>query len=283
MSRQFPRVAPFAAVLVAALVLVPTAASGTYADSSGDSGSAGDVTGVSVVGDKTSGQLVFRISGTNIASSETSLLFLSIDSDSNPLTGDLTDHGTDYWFGMDNQTYSFERWNGADWVRAPNSTVRINGSSSEIMVSVNRSELGNTAAFNFAARTWVVPINGASGSDDAPNDGMFNYSFDANGPRIDSVDVQTKPSVGPRAGKKFVLIPTGLHLPADGRTIAAMPVPESYTCKAKLGSRTLAGSGTGGCTFSIPKKKSKGKRLIVQLTVNYEGAVKTLPLTFRVT
>ena len=282
MFKQFPRVAPFAAALVAALMLVPTAASGTYADPSGDSGSAGDVTGVSVIGDKTSGQLVFRISGSNIASSELSMLFLTIDSDSNPLTGDLTDHGTDYWFGMDNHTYSFQRWNGADWVDAPNSTVRITGSQSEITVSVNRSELGNTAAFNFTASTFRIPVDGQTGSDEAPNDGMFNYSFDANGPRIDSVDVQTKPSMGPKAGKKFTITPTGLHLPADGHTSTAMPVPESYTCTARLGSKSLTGTGTGGCTFSIPKKKSKGKRLVVQLTVNYEGAVKTLPLTFRV-
>jgi hypothetical protein len=47
-------------------------------------------------------------------------------------------------------------------------------------------------------------------------------------------------------------------------------------------SRTLAGTGTGNCTFSIPKMKAKGKRLTVQLTVNYEGAAKTVPLAFKV-
>jgi hypothetical protein len=44
----------------------------------------------------------------------------------------------------------------------------------------------------------------------------------------------------------------------------------------------LAGQSVGRCTFAIPKKKSKGKRLTVQLTVTYEGATKTVPLTFKI-
>ena len=96
-----------------ALVLVPSAASGNYTDPAGDSGAAGDITSVNVVGDKNSGQVVFRISGSNLATAATNLLFLAIDSDSNPLTGDLTDHGTDYWFGMDDSTYGFEHWDGS--------------------------------------------------------------------------------------------------------------------------------------------------------------------------
>ena len=44
-------------------MLVPTASSGTYADPAGDSGLAGDLTGVTVTGDSTGGQLVFRING----------------------------------------------------------------------------------------------------------------------------------------------------------------------------------------------------------------------------
>ena len=55
-----------AAALMAALILVPTASSGEYTDPSGDSGTAGDITSVTVAGDKASGQLLFRITGTNV-------------------------------------------------------------------------------------------------------------------------------------------------------------------------------------------------------------------------
>ncbi len=285
---RLKRAGPIAAALMAALVLVPTASSGNYTDASGDAfGEAGDLTAVTVAGDKGSGQLVFRITGSNIASSEKNALYLDIDTDANPLTGSLTDNGAEYEFYVDDNSYGFGRWDGSQWVKAPNLTVRVTGDTSEIMISVNRSELGNTADFNFVAMTWSISPLGSNllqlGLDLAPDDGAFNYSFEVNGPQIDSVDVQTTPSTGPKAGKKFVIVPTGLKLPPDGRTKADPILPESYSCTAKLGAKKLAGSGTGGCTVAVPKKKARGKRLTVQLTVTYQGATKVVPLTFKVT
>lgn len=273
------RAGPIAAALAAALVLVPTASAGTYADPAGDGNSAGDITAVSVAGDKGSGQLVFRIAGTNMASSEQNVLFLTIDSDANPLTGNIADNGSDYWFVVDNDSYWFMRWNGSDWIDTTTSSVRVSGGTSGILISVNRSEVGNTSMFNFVASTLNLSTFGL---DEAPNDGAFNYSLEANGPQIDSVDVQTTPTNGPRAGRRFVVTPVGLKLPADGRTSTTPLLPESYSCTAKLGARTLAGTGTGGCTFTIPKKKTRGKRVTVVLTVNYQGATKSVPLTFKV-
>ncbi|MFL5968765.1 MAG: hypothetical protein ACJ74L_04140 [Gaiellaceae bacterium] len=271
------RVGPFAAALTASLALVPAASAGTYTDAQGDSGAAGDITAVSVSGDKQSGQVVFAISGTNLASSTLNPLFLSIDSDANPATGDLTDHGADYWFGIDDDGYSFEHWTGSDWVETSYATVRVNGNTQSITISVNRSELGNTAAFNFVASTLFIL---GMTRDVAPNDGAFNFSLAANGPDIQSVNVQTTPSSGPRAGKRFTVVPTGLKLPPDGRATATPPAPESYSCTAKLGTRALRGTGTGGCAFAIPK--AKGKRLTVRLSVTYQGASKVVPLTFTV-
>jgi hypothetical protein len=267
-------------VLLGALVLAPSAAAaGAYADQQGDSAAAGDITGIAVEGDKASGQIVFRIKGTNLATSIVNTLWLSIDSDANPLTGDLSDHGTDYWFGLDDDSYGFQRWDGSDWVDTSYSTVHINGSSSEIDISVNKSELGNASTINFVASTHFI---GNVARDFAPNDGVFNYSLDANGPEIDGVDVKTTPSNGPRAGKSFVVAPVGLKLPPDGRANPTPLLPESYSCTAKLGAKRLAGKGTGGCTFAIPKQKARGKRLTVLLTVSYEGATKIVPLTFKV-
>lgn len=285
MSIQLKRAGPLLAVLALALSLVPAASSGTYGDATGDSiGGAGDVTGVAVTGDKGSGQLVFRIAGVNIASSEENVLFVDIDSDANPTTGNLLDGGNDYSFYVDDTSYGFARWDGADWVRASNSTVRVSGGTSLITISVNRSELGNTSDFNFDVTTLAMPLSGSTslGIDSAPDDGSYNYSFDSNGPLITSVDVRTTPSGGPRAGKMFTLQPTALHLPPDGRTNASAIAPESYSCAAKLGARKLTGTGTGSCSFAIPKKKSRGKSLVVQVTVNYQGATKVIPYTFRV-
>jgi len=270
---------PIAAALTAALILVPTAASGSYTDPSGDSSTAGDITSLTVVGDKGSGQLLFRIQGTNIASSATNPLFVVIDSDANPLTGDLSDSGSDYSFYVDDSSFGFDRWDGSHWVQAPDLSVHVSGGTTQILISVNRSDLGNTSMFNFYSWTFNVADKAF---DNAPTDGLFNYSFDANGPQINSVDVKTAPVAGPKAGKRFVIAPTGLKLPPDGRTSTTPILPESYSCSAKLGATKLAGSGTGGCSIAIPKKKSRGKRLTVLLTVNYQGATKVVPLTFKV-
>ena len=269
---------PFAAALTAALILVPTASSGTYTDPTGDSGTAGDLVSVTVAGDKGSGQLLFRITGTNIASSETAPLFLDIDSDANPLTGDISFNGSDYEFGVDNTSYGFSHWDGSNWVATPDLSVQVSGNTSQILISVNRSELGNTSMFNFFALTF----NSADRSfDGAPDRGAFNFSLDANGPQILSVDVKKTPAAGPRAGKRFVIAPTGLKLPPDGQVTPPTILPESYSCTAKLGAKKLA-TGKGVCSIAIPKKNAKGKRLTVLLTVNYQGAVKVVPFTFKV-
>jgi hypothetical protein len=293
--RHLPRAGPIALGLVLALVLVPGAASGTYADASGDNtAGASDIKSVSVTGDKSNGQLLFRISGANMASSDQNVLFVDIDTDANPATGNLSDGGTEYSFVVGASTFDFSRWDGANWVDTPYATVRVTGNTSDITISVNRSELANTADFNFAANTLNFTVDGTTatfGLDVAPDDGAYNYSFEANGPLINSVDVQTTPSAGPKAGKRFVVQPTALHLPPDGRTSATPLLPESYSCGAKLAGKRLVGTGTGGCTYSIPKKakakkgkkKPPAKTLVVQLTVNYQGATKVVPLTFKVT
>jgi hypothetical protein len=278
-AARLKRAGPIAAALMAVLVLVPTASSGDYADPAGDGGTAGDITSVTVAGDQGTGQLLFKITGTNLASAETSPLLLEIDSDANPLTGSLTENGTDYSFFVGGNGYFLLHWNGKEWSETPDLSVQVFGGRSQIIISVNRSELGNPAVLNFFALT----VNTADlAFDKAPNEGAFNYSMEANGPQINSVDVQTTPSAGPKAGKKFVIVPTGLKLPPDGRTSTSAVLPESYSCTANLGAKKLAGSGTGGCTIAVPKKKARGKKLTVQLTVVYEGTSKVVPLTFKV-
>jgi hypothetical protein len=272
---MFKRAGPLAAVLLAALVLAPGATPGTYADKSGDSGSAGDITGIQVTGDKTSGQLIFLIGGSNLSTSENDLTVLFIDSDANAATGDGDLLGADYLLAVDNSTFGFEHWNGSDWADTSYSTVRIAGGRSGLLISVNRSELGNTSAFNFWARTINMVDRK---SDDAPDDGDYNYSIDANGPDIQSVGLKTSPATGPVHGKKFVVTPADLKLPAGEATNAQ---PDSYSCTAKVGKRALHGGGTGACTFAVPKK-SRGKQLRLTVTVSYEGASKSFSYNFKV-
>jgi hypothetical protein len=267
--------------LVGLVAAAPAGAAGKYTDPSGDSGSAPDLSGVTVSGDKSTGQIIFQINGTNLSSSENNPTWLDIDSDANPLTGDILGGGADYEFVVDSTGYGFWHWNGSDWVDTSYSTVRIFGTSSGVMISVNRNEIGNPMDFNFSATSadWANKK-----FDFAPDDGMYNYSLDDGGPLITGITLQTTPAAGPTAGRSFVVNPTGLTLPPSGllNPSSETPKPDSYTCSATLKGRALPGAGTGGCTFKIAKKKTRGKLLKVIVTVNYEGASKVFTYTFHV-
>jgi hypothetical protein len=179
---------------------------------------------------------------------------------------------------VDDTSYGFEHWDGARWVDTTDDTVRVTGDNGGLMISVNRRELGSTGMFNFWARSYDS-VNRKW--DNAPDDGAFNYSIDANGPDIQAAALKTAPAAGPLHGRKFVVTPGALKLPPTGAT-NPVQVPESFACKATLGQRALRGSGTGGCTFAVPKDKSRGKQLRVTVTVNYEGASKGFTYSFRV-
>jgi hypothetical protein len=147
------------------------------------------------------------------------------------------------------------------------------------MISVNKSELGNTSDFNFSATTVDVANKQL---DSAPDVGMFNYSLADGGPQIQAITLSTTPTAGPKAGKAFTVTPTGVTLPPTGGLSPTAPKPDGYTCSATLKGRTLRGSGTGGCTFKVAKRKTRGKTLKVTVTVQYEGASKAFPYTFKV-
>lgn len=262
---------------LAALVLAPPAGSaGRYTDATGDGSGAPDITGVSVASDA-NGQIVFTIqmAGLTLGSPVTYLL---LNTDLNLETGEPDTPGADYVFGVDDDGYWFGRWTGSSWDwDTPYTTVGVRGSRSGITISVNRSELGGTGSFNFWARTWA----GRGIYDDAPDDGSWSYAIAAGGPEIRGVLAQTNPATGPKAGKPFTITPGGLQLPPDGATASVLPQPESYSCQATLKGRPLRGSGTGGCTFRIPKS-ARGKQLAAVLTVSYQGATATTRFGYRV-
>jgi hypothetical protein len=268
------------AVLVATAVLLLAAsagAAGRYTDPSGDSNGAPDITGATV-GSAPNGQIVFTIRVTNLPSPADVQTYLFINADNDRNTGSLAGDGADYGFAVDelDNTYSFARWNGTEWSETPDSTVQVASGSAEVLVSVNRSELGNTSGFRFWART----VQGDA-MDTAPDAGQWNYSLAAGGPEVRAVLLRTQPSGAPKAGKTFTLTPVGLRLPDFGEPGATVPRPESYRCTAKLGGRRLAGRGTGRCTLTIPTT-AKGKRLTVALTVVYQGVTKTFTFAYRV-
>jgi hypothetical protein len=273
-------VALVAVLVAAAFALTGSAgATGKYSDKTGDGGATFDITGAQVASDA-SGQITFRIDVASMAAGD--IIGLFVDSDANPLTGDVRAGGADYLFLMvpSERAYDPEHWNGSDWDdNFTRLSLRVALTSTAVLVMINRSELGNTGQVNF----WATSLKGDGGPgniDVAPDDGLWNYDLSASGPDIRQVLVQTMPAAGPRVGKTFSVKVSGINLPQTNVPTAVQP--DSWKCTAKLGGRTLAGSGTGGCTFRIPKKKSKGRQLVVTVSVTYQGATKSIQLPFKV-
>jgi hypothetical protein len=277
---QWKPLAAFA-LIAGALALAPSSgAVGRYTDETGDNAGAPDITGVSVQSDA-AGQILFQINVVDLPSPADVRTLLVLNTDMNLETGEPDTAGGDYYFVVDesDDSYWFARWNGTEWEQAAYSTVRVSSNKTGVTISVNRSELGNTEAFTFWTRTRAGAVE-ANQVDDAPDDGSWQYSLAAGGPQIEGVLVTMKPGFGPRAGKAFTVTPAGLRLPEVVRGIIA-PHPDDYTCRARLAGKPLIGTGEHGCTWKLDRK-SRGKRLVVQLTVTYQGTTATFSFPFRV-
>jgi hypothetical protein len=280
-QKQLRRLLVVVAGLATASLLLAGSASAAeqYADPTGDSGSAPDILGATVVSDN-AGQMIFHLSVANLPSSGDTQTGLFIDSDANRSTGCASCGGVDYALVLDqsDRTWGFAHWSGSAWDwNTPDSTVLVLIVSDGFLISVNKSEVGNTGQINF----WVLTMTAGGGdgkSDEAPADGLWNYDLQAGGPAIQDVQLQAKPAA-PKAGKAFTLSVTGLSIPQTGARDALQP--ESSSCKATLAGRPIAGGGANGCTFKL-NKKAKGKKLVVTVTVEYQGVTKTVTRTYKV-
>jgi hypothetical protein len=255
------------------------AASGQYRDVVGDGHGAPDIQTVEVTSDAT-GQITLGVTVDELMPRPDVIGLVLLDTDWNTATGAPDTSGADYMFGLSpsENSYGFARWTGTDWDwTTPYTTVTVVGGHTGFAITVNRTELGNTGVFNFWTRTLVGDLEAY---DDAPDDGVWNYSLAAHGPQIDSLLVKTVPAAGPKAGKRFTLTPMAVVLAPQALSLPA--TPDRFACTATLGTKKLAGSGTGRCAWKIPKKRVHGKRLAVRVTAFYQGASKTVPFAYRV-
>jgi hypothetical protein len=271
----------------------PRAVSATsvFTDPGGDAGTAADVAVVSVQNDA-SGQITFHVA-LSAAPSSTDRLELFLDSDRNPSTGDPYD-GSDWVILIDFGSTSFElgTWNGSGYVDAASaSTVHVSSEGTNVSLSVNASELGNTTGFDF----WIDSIDGSPGSgheDEAPDTGLWRYTLESTTPAAPaaptaqfSVVAATAPKTA-RAGHTYA---AALGLRSDTDAFAGGgPV---LTCSAREGGKTLhavpKAVGTANlllvsCVVKVPKS-ARGKVLHLTITARMgdTSATKTFSAVIR--
>ena len=258
---------------VAALVLIPTGSArvlGTpaeYTDPAGDAKSAPDVSKVTIDLDAATGLLSFAV---DLAPTEqlaaNGLVGIALDTDRNGATGDST--GSDYFVIVGAGGAALLKWNGSDMVPFNHAPMGIGRQAGKVVVIFCSCDIG-TQTFDFA----VVGLRGDD-VDVAPDNGG-TYPIPAVAIEITSFVYAPKPLL-PKAGKRFTLKPLGIRLGTN-----EVVAPDSLTCAAKLGAKSLKGSGAGGCSWLLPKK-SRGKKLSVTVNVAYQGQSETFSQTFKV-
>jgi hypothetical protein len=269
--------------------LLSTGQSGAYTDATGDSGTAPDVTSVSVSNTYT-GQLGFQIGFASAANLPgDSSLALLLDTDQNPATGDVNALGAEYALVLDGptQTYGFFRWNGTGYEAAPATTVSVSQANG-IYISVNRSELGGATGVNFHIRT-IQGTNPAPGLiDDAPDVGTWNYllavapSAAPAAPLTLSVSRTFTQPASPFPGGLFTVFAEVARSDTGEDVLNG-----TVSCKGRVAGKPVQVvsatflKGTPECAFRIPAGTS-GKRLTGTIEVDSAGATVKKAFSFRI-
>jgi hypothetical protein len=282
-------------IVLAAVALSAVAASSagavnappvTFTDPAGDSGSAPDITGVSVTNDDR-GLFTFTVTfATPYANSD--ILAIFVDSDKNAATGNPKELGADYLFYDDFSVHQIQlaSWQSDTWQTTTGSTtgVVVAPDGKTVTMTINTSDLGSSAGFNF----FVLSSDGTfdlGHTDDAPSgEGTFTY------------DAQTV----------FTLVPGASHngaATAGGTWTVSMTAVRSdtkatvggegtITCSGSEGSKKLAvvlrtfvspGGGHGAsavCTFRVP---TKPRHALLRATVTVSALGRSASTAFTAT
>ncbi|MFL5909678.1 MAG: hypothetical protein ACJ768_03790 [Gaiellaceae bacterium] len=267
-------VAAAAAVVVSGAGAI-TAPPTSFTDATGDSGTAPDISTIAVTNDD-HGLYTFTIGFATPYANNANIALL-LDTDKNPSTGDQPAAGADYIFVDDYASHSFDlaSWQSNDFVEAahPTAGVVVSGDNKTVTMTINKSDLGGSTAFNF----FLLVSDGTfdtGHTDDAPSDaGLFSYAQQT----IFTLSAGASHNGAAKAGGTWTVSMSAVR----SDTNASVGSEGTIACKATEGSKKLAvvshsfvSSGGGGgstavCTFRVPKAP---KHAAVHATVTVSDA-----------
>lgn len=278
-----------AAAAAAALMLAGTAlADQTFNDSTNETSGSADISTVAVSNDPTAGTVTFAVQ-TNLTTLEAnSEIDLLVDADQNASTGS-TSGGFEYLFGLDPGGWFFSTWNGSDFADAASVTdLTVHFVNGLATFTVPVADLNSPQAFNFGALTFRGPDPNNPIIDQAPDSGVWSYTMTT--PPPPPTTTTTAPPPAPVTISSVAVASAGVATDGKVFRISGLTVDlsngvetkaKSLKCSATLGGKHLAGTGTGGCTFHLPKS-AKGKKLVVKVTGTYKSSKLAKTKTFKV-
>ena len=228
-----------------------------------------DITNVTV-GSNASGAITFVTTlGNRTELAENEFVFVLINSDNNPATGEQP-NGADFYLQLDREDAQLFRWDGTAFVNAQSQTV-YGYIFKGFRIAVNKSDLGiTTGEFGF----WVETQSPTS-HDDAPSGEIVGYTPSATPIRLTVAQfAATAKSV--KVGKAVV---AGMQVHrSDLDEIASAG---EVRCVAKVGTRTIKTAAAfpediAACRVIAPKlAKKKTIKLTVTLLLDGQRVSRT--------
>ena len=261
-------VKPILAGVVAACGLLgaqPAFAAGsmTFTDPTRDSGTAPDVSTVTVTNDD-AGAITIEIAFTNMPTPTADAVVLVLfDTDRNVETGDPDGMEFQFVLAGSDLRQAWTSWNGSGYA-TQGVLDGVSFAAGKATLHLTWGHLGGVTGFDFEVAAGNGP-EGARVWDDAPDSDVWTFER-VHTPVIASIRVGAAGQ--PRAGNPYTAPAVATVILDSGAAVAAT----SVRCAAKLGGKRLRGAGPRGCRFAIPKN-AKGKRLVLTITVGYLNAV----------
>jgi hypothetical protein len=255
----------------------------TFEDSRAERPNAPDITSV-VVANNDAGRITITINGLPRLV-EGMLVAIEIDADNNPATGAQEPvsfgPGADYAIELVPGTANLFRWDGTSFTRRsndpPQSTLVFSGT--ELAISINAAELGNTTRFNFGLVVVTGITTDSQGNDDFTNaqadiapdvgHGYWNYTVRVAPLRLLARSFSLNPR-RPQAGRSLTA-----RLVAARSDTGAVVTGGRVVCTASVGGRRIAGSGRfvgreARCVWRIPGSARRA-RIRGSIAVVFEG------------
>jgi hypothetical protein len=253
-----------------------TANSVTFQDSTGERADAPDITTV-VVSNTNAGAITFKVNGPPRFTDDM-LIDLVIDSDNTATTGD-PDTGGEYAIELFGGEANLFRWDGTNFSRRVNDPPQSTLTFSQLAITINASELGNTPRFNFAVTviTGVTVVNGdldfsAAHADFAPDlgHGLWNYKVNTAPLKLVAKGFKLTPR-RPLAGRTFTAALTVARNDTGATLKGGTVVCTASVAGARITARVRKFVGTQArCAWLIPGS-ARGKPIRGSITVVFEG------------
>jgi hypothetical protein len=254
-----------------------------YTDPAGDSGTAPDITAVSVAHDS-SGNLTFAVTTNQPALPTGHVLAIFFDTDENPATGG---DGVEFLLLLGESGWEFDRWDGVDFVEAAAPSAGAVYSDGVLTFRLNKADLGGANTFVFYAVSYQFDEDGELvASDDAPNGtAAYEYTLLAPLPAPKPLTLRASAPVAvparPVHAKAFA-VRIGVTRGDTGGALASGVV----TCKTTVAFKPLRAvgsmrAGRAACNMVIPKTAT-GKRLRGTIKVTFRNVSVTKSFSYLV-